>query len=301
MKTKLLLLIITVIAVTLARYSLFTVNEKEFVVVTRFGKPVKTLEQAGLYFKWPGFLETVNRIEKRTKVFKTQPIQLLLGDKNPLIITCYICWNISEPLTFLQSITSSDIVEQKIGDMVNSLLGSTLGDYSIENIINVRPEMVKLEEIEAEIMNESEQKAMEKYGIKIIDVGIRRLAYPEIVTQSVYNRMRAEREKEAKKYLAEGKEEAAKIEAQTDKEAAKIIAEANKEAEILKGQGDKEAMGIYAKAYGQDTGFFEFTKSLEACSEILKNQSTLILSTESEIFKYLKYTEETGKYSAIGK
>jgi membrane protease subunit HflC len=301
MKTKLLLLIIIVIAAILVRYSLFTVNEKEFVVVTRFGKPVRTLEQAGLYFKRPGFLETVNRIEKRTKVFKTQPIQLLLGDKNPLIITCYICWNVSDPLTFLQSLTSSDIVEQKIGDMVNSLLGSTLGDYTIENIINVKPEMVKLDEIEAGIMSESEQKAMEKYGIKIIDVGIRRLAYPEIVTQSVYNRMRAEREKEAKKYLAEGKEEAAKIEAQTDKEVAKIIAEANKEAEILKGQGDKEAMGIYAEAYSRDAGFFEFTKSLEACSEILKNQSTLILSTESEIFKYLKYAEEKGEYSVTGR
>jgi len=301
MKTKLLLLTIIVITLILARYSLFTVNEKEFVVVTRFGKPVRTLEHAGLYFKRPGFLETVNRIEKRTKVFKTQPIQLLLGDKNPLIITCYICWKISDPLMFLQSLTSSDIVEQKIGDMVNSLLGSTLGDYSIENIINVRPEMVKLEEIEAGIMAESKQKAMEKYGIKIIDVGIRRLAYPEIVTQSVYNRMRAEREKEAKKYLAEGKEEAAKIEAQTDKEVAQIIAEANKEAEILKGQGDKEAMGIYAEAYGRDAGFFEFTKSLEACSEILKKKSTLILSTESEIFKYLKYAEETGEYPTIGK
>ena len=295
MKAKFLLLIIVIIVVGLAYYSLFTVNEKEFVVVTRFGKPVRTLEQAGLYFKRPGLLETVNRIERRAKVFKTQPIQLLLGDKNPLIITCYICWKISDPLTFLQSVTSSDIVDQKIGDMVNSLLGSTLGDYTIENIINVKPELVKIEEIEARILAESEQKAIEKYGIKIIDVGVRRLAYPQIVTQSVYNRMRAERDKEAKKYLAEGKEEAAKIEAQTDKEVAQIIAEANKESEILKGQGDKEAMNIYAEAYGQDRGFFEFTKSLEACREVLKNKSTLILSTESEIFKYLKYTEETGE------
>jgi membrane protease subunit HflC len=295
MKTKFLLLIIAVVVVGLAYYSLFTVNEKEFVVITRFGKPVRTLDKAGLYCKRPGFLGTVNRIEKRANVFKTQPIQLLLGDKNPLIITCYVCWEIADPLTFLQSVTSSDIVDQKIGDMVNSLLGSTLGDYTIENIINVTPELVKLEEIETRILSESEQKAIEKYGVRIIDVGIRRLAYPQIVTQSVYNRMRAERDKEAKKYLAEGKEEAAKIEAQTDKEVAQIIAEANKESEILKGQGDKEAMTIYAEAYGQDRGFFEFTKSLEACREVLKSKSTLILSTESEIFKYLKYTEETGE------
>jgi len=295
MKAKFILLIIVIIVVGLAYYSLFTVNEKEFVVVTRFGKPVRTLDKAGLYCKRPGFSETVNRIEKRANVFKTQPIQLLLGDKNPLIITCYVCWEIADPLTFLQSLTSSDIVDQKIGDMVNSLLGSTLGDYTIENIINVKPELVKLEEIETRILSESEQKAIEKYGIRIIDVGIRRLAYPQIVAQSVYNRMKAERDKEAKKYLAEGREEAAKIEAQTDKEVAQIIAEANKESEILKGQGDKEAMNIYAEVYSRDSGFFEFTKSLEACRQVLKNKSTLILSTESEIFKYLKYTEETGE------
>lgn len=295
MKAKFIFLIIAVIVLVLVSYSMFAVNEKEFVVVTRFGKPVRTLDKAGLYLKRPGFLETVNRIEKRANVFKTQPIQLLLGDKNPLIITCYVCWKISDPLTFLQSLTSSDIVDQKIGDMVNSLLGSTLGDYTIENIINVKPELVKLEEIETRILSESEQKAIEKYGIRIIDVGIRRLAYPQIVAQSVYNRMKAERDKEAKKYLAEGKEEAAKIEAQTDKEVAQIIAEANKESEILKGQGDKESMSIYAEAYGRDPEFFEFTKSLEACREVLKNKSTLILSTESEIFKYLKYTEETGE------
>jgi len=295
MKAKFLVLIIVIIAGGLAYYSLFTVNEKEFVVVTRFGKPVRTLDKAGLYLKRPGFLETVNRIEKRADVFKTQPIQLLLGDKNPLIITCYVCWKIADPLTFLQSLTSSGIVDQKIGDMVNSLLGSTLGDYNIENIINVKPELVKLEEIETRILAESEQKAIEKYGIRIIDVGIRRLAYPQIVAQSVYNRMKAERDKEAKKYLAEGKEEAAKIEAQTDKAVAQIIAEANKESEILKGQGDKEARSIYAEAYSRDPGFFEFTKSLEACREVLKDKSTLILSTESEIFKYLKYTEKTGE------
>ena len=145
MKTKILLFLGVVIVITLIVYSSFTVSEKEFVIVTRFGKPVRTLSQAGLYFKLPGFAENVNRLEKRTKVFTTQPIQLLLGDKNPLILTCYVCWKVSDPLTFLQSLTTMEISEQKIGDMVNSLLGSTLGDYTIENIISVKPESVKIE------------------------------------------------------------------------------------------------------------------------------------------------------------
>ena len=289
MKTKILLLLSVAIIAALIFFSLFTVNEKELVIITRFGKPVRTLSQAGLYFKLPGFLENVNRLEKRTKVFTTQPIQLLLGDKNPLILTCYICWKVFDPLTFLQSLTTTEISEQKIGDMVNSLLGSTLGDYTIENIISVKPESVKLEEIEKKILDNSKEKAIAKYGIQIIDVGIRRLAYPQIVAQSVYDRMRAEREKEARKYVAEGREEAANIESQTDKEVATIIAEAQKQSEILKGQGDRQSMMIYAGAYNKDMDYFEFINSLEACKELMKNNSTLILSTDSEVLKYLKY------------
>jgi len=297
MKNRLLLLIVVIIILLpiVIYFTAFKVTEKEYVVITRFGKPVKTISEAGLRLRRPGFLETVNRIEKRANVFETQPIQLLLGDKNPLIITCYVCWKVSEPLTFIQSVISPDIVEQKIGDMVNSLLGATLGDYSIENIINTQAEMLRLKEIEAKILSDSRQKAQKQYGIEILDMGIRHLAYPEIVEESVYNRMRAEREKEAKKHLAEGNEQAAIIMAQTDKEVSKILARAYKESEILKGHGDKESIKIYADAYSKDPEFFEFLKSLETCGEILKKQSTLLLSTESEIFKYLKYKKVSNK------
>ena len=143
--------------------------------------------------------------------------------------------------------------------------------------------------MEKKILDNSKEKAIAKYGIQIIDVGIRRLAYPKIVTQSVYNRMRAEREKEAKKYIAEGREEAANIESQTDKEVATIIAEAQKQSEILKGRGDRQSMMIYAEAYKKDMDYFEFINSLEACKELMKKNSTLILSTDSEVLKYLKY------------
>lgn len=289
MKTKVSLLLIAVIVAVVILFSLFTVNEKELIVVTRFGKPVRTLDEAGLYCKLPGFLENVNRIEKRAKVFTTQPIQLLLGDKNPLILTCYICWKVSDPLVFLQSLTTTEISEQKIGDMVNSLFGSTLGDYTIENIINVQSESVKLEEIEKEILERSKEKAIDKYGIQIVDVGIRHLAYPQIVAKSVYERMKAEREKEARKYIAEGKEQATNIESQTDKDVAAIIAEAEKQSEILKGQAEKESMMIYSEAYSKDINYFEFINSLDACAKLVKTNSTLILSTDSEILRYLKY------------
>lgn len=294
MKIKKILFFISasaVLALVILFFSVFTVKEYESVIITQFGKPVHIINDAGLYFKLPAFLNTINRFDKRINLFKTQPIQLLLGDKNPIIPVCYVCWKISDPLIFFKSLTFTETAILKLGDIVNSQLGNELGEYTIENIINVNPEKVKLKEIEERILNESNKKVISQYGIEIIQVGIRRLEYPSIVAESVYNRMRAEREKEAKRYRAEGKEEASRIEAETDREVAEILAEAYKQSEITKGEGDKKALQIYAEAYSRDTDFFKFLKSLDACSEILKNKSTLILSTDSEILKYLNYSE----------
>jgi len=271
----------------LAALSTFTVSERDFAVLTQLGKPTRTLTEAGLYFKRPGFLETVNRIERRVQVFNTQPIQLLLGDQNPIVLTCYVCWQVQDPLLFFQSLVSVDVAGQKLGDMINSQLGSVLGDYALSNIINTDPQEVKLDEIETRIEKNTNERTLDKYGIRVDQVGIRRIAYPTIVADAVYNRMRSERQKEAMKYRAEGEEEAVKIRARADREVTEILAEAYKQAEILKGEGDRQAMKIYADAYGLDREFFEFLKSMEVYREALAERSTLVLSTESEIFRYL--------------
>jgi membrane protease subunit HflC len=265
----------------------FTVSEKEYVVLTRFGKPTRTISTSGLYNKLPGFLETVNRIDRRTHVFTTQPIQLLLGDKNPIVLTCYVCWRVRDPLLFFQSLVNAGIATQKLGDMVNSQLGSVLGKFTLGNIINTIPTEVKISTIEDLILENTNVGAQEKYGIELVQVGIRRIAYPAIVADAVYNRMRSEREKETMKYLAEGRKEAAKIEAKADREVTEILAEAYKKAQILKGEGDQKSLKIYSEAYGKDKEFFEFTKSMEVYKDILNQKSTLILSTDSDLFRYL--------------
>ena len=290
-KSKSMVFIMLLLLLGLVYCSLFTVNEKSFAVITQFGKPVKVIKTAGLYFKLPGFLQTVNRLDGRVDIFRTQPIQLLLGDKNPLILSSYVCWRVYDPLLYFQSLVTQDIAKQKLSDMINSLFGSTLGDYTIDNIINTDAHQVKLQEIESKIMSSSNEKTKEKYGIEIISVGICRVNYPSIVANSVYERMRAEREKEARKYRAEGKEEASKIMALTDKEVVGIQAEAYKEAEIIKGKGDGDSIKIYADAYGEDPELFDFLKSLQTLKEVLKNKATLILSTESEVFKHFDYKD----------
>ena len=289
---KLLLTFTLILIIFLFTTAFYIVDEKEYAVVTQFGKPVRIIKKAGLYFKLPSFLQNINRFDKVVKNFTTQPIQLLLGDKNPVILTTYVCWQVEHPLTFFESLNTNQIAEQKLGDMVNSELGSVLGDFTINDIINTKAEEQKLEEIENSIFENANEKVKENYGIKIVSLGIRRILYPSIVANSVYARMRAEREKEAKKFRAEGKEEASKIRAQTDKEASELLASAYKQAEIIKGEGDKEAMEIYGNAYSKNIDFFEYSKLLETYSEILKEETTLILSTDSDLFKFLTQFEE---------
>ena len=162
-------------------FSAFIVDEAEYVIVTQFGKLVKTIDSPGLYFKRLGFLQTVNRFNKRVNTFKTQPIQLLLGDKNPLILICYVCWRIADPLLFFQAVATADIAAQKTGDMVSSQLGSVLGDYTIDNIINTDTNAVKLLEIERRIFANCNEKARQKYGIEIVAVGISRIITPRLL------------------------------------------------------------------------------------------------------------------------
>ncbi len=286
-KKPILFFLLFVLLITSFYLLTFTVSEKEYAIVTRFGKPVRIIKQSGLHYKLPGFFETINPIDGRVNVFITKPIQLLLGDKNPIIFTCYVCWRVYNTSLFFQSVAMVDTAHQKLGDMINSQLGNVLGDYQLNQIINTDPDMVCLSEIETRIIDESNKNVQEKYGLEIIHLGIRRINYPAIVAKAVYNRMQSEREKEAKKYRAEGTEEAAKIEAKADREFSEILAKAYQEAEIIKGEGDREAIKIYGQAYSQDPQFFSFLKSLELYKEVLQGKSTLVLSTENELFHYL--------------
>jgi membrane protease subunit HflC len=288
MKVKLAVIAAIGLIGGLIYFSAFPVGVHEVVIVTRFGKPVRTVSDAGLHFKLPGFLENANRFDKRVDVFETYPTQLLLGDKNPIIISCFIAWAVEKPLVFFQSVGKPENAQQKLGDLINSRLSMILGDYSVGNIINVEPEQVKLAEIEEKIVQSADPITREKYGIQLYVAGIQRLAYPDVVVQAVYDRMKSERNKEADKIRAEGMEAANRVTAQADKEAREIKADAQKKALILKGEGDRKAMQIYSEAFSKDREFFDFLQSLETYSNILSEETTLILSTESELFRYFQ-------------
>ena len=294
MKKTLFVALPIIVVLALAYFSTFTVKESESVVITQFGRPVRVVSQAGLHLKLPGFLQKVDRFDLRTEAYETQPIQLLLGDKNPIIVSCYIAWAVEKPLLFFQSVGYSQNAVQKLSDMITSQLGIILGDYTLSNIINVDPQQIKLEEIERRLRDNSDKSAQDKYGINIEKIGIKRLAYPAIVIEAVYNRMKSERNKEAAKLRAEGKEEGMNIRTEADKKAKEIEAEAYRASQILRGEGDRTAMNIYAEAYSQDPEFFDFLKSLETYKNILSKDTTLILSTDSQLLKYLDIGAQRG-------
>ncbi len=288
-----LILVVVVLAGVLGSTVLFTVSERDYAIVTRFGRLTQTITAPGLYSKWGSVFDRVTRIDRRLAIFQTRPIELLLGDQNPIILTCYICWEVDDPVAFYRSLMSVENANIKLRDMVQSSLGSVLSNYKLQDMVNVESDQVKLHGVEEQTRADFAAKASDKYGITVRDLGIRRIAYPPVVTQAVHNRMRSEREKEAKLYRGQGREEAAKIEAETETQVAEILAKAFAEAETLRGQADGEATAIYAKAYSQDREFFDFLRSLEAYKEILSQGATIVLSTRSELFKHLAPREAT--------
>ena len=168
----------------------------------------------------------------------------------------------------------------------SSSLSVQLGKYSLEELVNVDEEELKLDIMVSETTDYAKEKAKE-YGIEIIDTQIRVLNYPESNKQSVYERMKTEREQMARKYRSEGSEEAAKIRADAEKEQTVILAEAYKQAQEIKGQGDAEAIKIYGEAFQKDPKFYEFIRTLETYEKTIDENTTLILPSTAEILKYL--------------
>ena len=297
MKTVNKFLIIVLVAIVGLSFLIFyKVDERECVVVTQFGHPVKTITESGLYYKWPDPVQTVNRFEKRLVLYKTRLIEYLTEDKKNIIVQCFVCWRISEPLRFFQAVGNNISAEKKIDDIICAQLGSILGNYEMASIVSTEKDAVKIKEIEKDITKNSNKKTIDSYGIEIKEIGICRLALPQDNVESVYKRMKSERESIANKYRAEGREKADIIRSEADKIQSDILSEAYKDAEIIKGEGDASAIKIYAEAFEKDSAFYRFIRTLESYKRIIDEKTTVVLSSKSDLFKYLnKKTNKDSK------
>ena len=261
--------------------SMYTIDETEQAIVTQLGKWVKTVQEPGLNFKIP-FIQTVHKFERRVLEYDAAAAKVITRDKKHLLLDNYARWRIVDPLKFYQTVGNEFGAQSRLDDIVFSEIREELARHEMLEIISVNRE--KLMETVAAKCNETASQ----YGIEVIDVRIKRADLPpgDVIT-SVYLRMRAERERIAKKYRSEGTEEAVKIQAQTDKEKVILLAESKMIAEKTRGEGDAGAIKIYAEAYEEDPEFYAFIRTLEAYETSLGKDTTIVLPGDSEFFQYL--------------
>ena len=289
MKRKILacLILLGALALFLALF-LYQVDAREYVVLTQFGEAVKTVDNPGLYWKLPPPIQQVNRLDRRVRIYETKMVEYLTGDKKNLIIQAFVCWRIEDPLLFFEAVKLDSTAEQRLDDVLSTLIGSTLGDFQLSNIFSTQKDDVRIQEMETQIAQGASSRLADSYGMEVSMVGFSRISLPEESANSVYDRMRAERKTMAEQYRSEGKSEAEKIKAEANLEKTQILAEADKQAAIIRGEGDEEAMRIYGQAYATSPEFFRLLKSLEAYRKFLNERTTLVLSAESELFQYLE-------------
>jgi membrane protease subunit HflC len=280
MKKGTLLIILIVAILFLANLSLFIVDETKQAIVLQFGKPIRAIKEPGLNWKLP-FIQNVVFFEDRLLVYDAAPTEIITKDKKTLIVDNYARWKIIDPLKFLQTVRDLNGAQARLDDIIYSELRVDLGLFDMSEIVSEKREgiMKRVTEI-------SNEKA-KTYGIEIVDVRIKRVDLPPENEKFIFDRMRAERERIAKQYRAEGQEESAKIIAETEREKTVILAEAYKIAQTLKGEGEAESIRIYAESFNQDPEFYKFYRTLEAYRKTFKDKTTVLLSTDSEFLKYL--------------
>ncbi len=280
MKKWLMSTVLIFIALVLLFQSVFMVDMTQQALILQFGRYVRTVSEPGLHFKIP-FLEQATLYDKRVLSSDIKPGEYLTLDKKRLVTDPVSRWRIEVPLQFFKTVANEPGALARMGPIVLSELRDELAKHNFTDIISSQ---------RAAIMDKVSKRVREKateFGIEVVDVKIRRADLPAEVQGSVFARMQAERKRIALQYRAEGAELAAKVRAGADKEATIISAEAYAESQRLMGEGDAQATVIYAKAFKKGTKFYGFLRTLEAYKIFLAEKSTLVLGSESELFKYL--------------
>jgi membrane protease subunit HflC len=265
----------------------FEVKETEQVVITQFGKPVKVIVEAGLYAKLPDPVQSVRRFDKRLLLYDVKPSEYLTADKKNLILNMYAAWQIVDPRTFLASVRERRTAEILLADVVSAEVGAAIGKIPLSALVSIDPEEVVVDSIMEVVTENCRARALKNYGIDVKHVKMKQLQLPEQNLESVFQRMRAERQRMAKKYRSEGDEEAIKIRAGADKQRRTLMAQAYREAETIKGEGEAEAARIYATAFSQDPKFYKLVRTLQAYEIFLNEKTTVVLSTDSELLNLL--------------
>lgn len=273
-------LVAAAVVVIGAASSLFVVNQAEQALVLRLGAHRATIKDPGLHVKLP-LIEDVVRYEQRLLSLEPPAEEIILGDQKRIVVDTYTRYRIADPLKFYQTLRNETNARSQLTQVVSSALRQALGQVMLPSLLSDERTRIM-----ANIMAEVTDRAA-SYGIAIADVRIRRADLPEETSQSIYDRMKSERERQAKELRAQGYEWGQQIRARADRERTVILAEATRQANVLRSEGDAESSRIYNEAYGRDPKFYDFYRSLEAYRATLTDgNTTMVLSPDSEFFRH---------------
>ena len=276
---KILLPIIIVLAAT-AFFSIFIVKEINQAIVLQFGDPKRIISTPGINFKIP-FIQNVVFLDKRILNLDAPPEEVIASDQKRLIVDAFARFQIIDPLKFYISVGNERVARSRLSTIINSRIRSVLGTQRLQTLLSAdRTNQMAL--IQDGVNNEAE-----KFGIKIVDVRIKRADLPPANSEAIYRRMQTERNREAKEFRSKGAEMAITITSTADKEVTVILAEAEKQSQIMKGEGDGQRNKIFADAFGKDPEFFAFYRAMQAYEKaLIGGETSLILSPDSEFFKF---------------
>ncbi|MDX1974735.1 MAG: protease modulator HflC [Rickettsiales bacterium] len=278
--------------------SVFIVDQTEQALVLEFGsKPVRIVRDPGLNVKMP-FVQNVEYYDKRLLDFDAESKVVTAADQKRLVVDAFVRYRIIDPLLFRQTALNEQGMRARLNSILESTLRMVIGRVPLGNVVsadrNATMERIRnLVNAQARGAKLNEDGSLSKsggdnYGIEVVDVRIMRADLPSENSESIYQRMKTEREREAKEFRARGAEDAQKIRSQADKERTILLAEARKKAEITRGEGEGEATKIFAQSFGQDQEFFAFYRSLQAYRKTLNAQdTTVVLSPDGEFLKFL--------------
>ena len=271
---------IAVVAAILINQSVFVIDETEQAIILQFGDPVATIREPGLSYKLP-FIQNVITFEKRVLSSDAPPQEYLTSDKKRLVVDHVTRWRISDPLAFFKAVRTEAGARARLDDIIFSELRRELASVQFVDVISAQREA-----IEERVAQSAEEKAAE-FGIVVLDVRTKRADLPQEVEQSVFERMRAERQRESALIRAEGEEQGNIIRAQADRSSAVTVAEGEQQAQQLRGEGEAEAIRIYAETLSQDPEFYAFSRRLESYDTILKSGDRLVVPVDTDYFRYL--------------
>lgn len=272
-------IIVAVIGI-IAFSTVFTVHQTKQALVLQFGDPKRVIQDAGLKFKMP-FVENVVTFDRRILAYDAPSEEIIASDQKRLVVDAFARFRIVNPLLFYQTVGNEAVARSRLGPVLNSSLRRVFGEVPLANMLTgERAELM----VQISTLVNDQAKA---FGINVIDVRVKRADLPEANSQAIYDRMRTEREREAREFRAQGAEIGQRIRSRADREKTVLLADAQKESQILRGEGDGTRNRIFAEAFNQDPEFFAFYRSMQAYSEALADeQTTMVLSPDSEFFRF---------------